>query len=60
MTLSKKFGEALMRQFDMGDKKTKLTVAKIFSKGEAEAKLSTKEFRKLIFRNENKKKVKVK
>jgi hypothetical protein len=55
MALSKKFGEALLRQFDKGDKKTKLTVARIFSRGEAEAKMSTKALRKLIFRNENKK-----
>jgi hypothetical protein len=60
MTLSKHFGEALLRQFEKGDKKTKLTVAMIFSKGEAESKLSTKEFRKLIFRNEKKKGVKKK
>lgn len=48
LKMSKLYSAALVRRFEKGDKATKLTVAKIFGKGEAEAKMSVADFKKAI------------
>ncbi len=51
--LSHQFGEARLRQFDHGDDKTRLIVAEIFGKGEAETKMSLDDFKKAINYKDN-------
>lgn len=46
--LSHQIGDALLRQFDNGDEKTKLIVAEIFGKGKTEATMNLSEFKKAI------------
>lgn len=56
--LTRKFGLALLHEFESGDKKTKLIVSRIFSKGEGGAKMSNAEFRKAVGLGKSKEKQK--
>lgn len=48
MELSRKIGIALIEQFENGNADYKLVVAELFGKGEAEAKLTTNQFKTAI------------
>ena len=46
--LSRNFGSALVRQFEVGNAEYKQVVAELFGKGETEAKMSVEDFKKAI------------
>ena len=46
--LTREIGDALLAEFDRGDHATRVAVAMLFGRGEAEAALSTIDFRRAV------------